>query len=78
MGRHGECAPVASLKRKVPDLGTIADPQSFAAHMRQNGYATTVTPHVLANGTAFKVAVPAKELALIFVTTNMCITSSLK
>jgi hypothetical protein len=46
--------------------------------MRQNGYATSVTPHILANGTAFEVAVPEKELALMFVTANMCSASSFK
>ena len=72
MARHGECAPVASLKRKVPDLGDIADPQAFAAFMRRQGFEVTATQHTLPKGKYWEVNVPAKELALVFVTPELC------
>lgn len=78
MARHGECARIESLKRKVPDLGVVTDPQSFAALMRKNGYATTITKQELSKGAAFEVIVPAKELSLVFVTGDLCGTFSAK
>lgn len=72
MARHGECIGIESLKRKIPDLGAVADPQSFVALMRGNGYATTITRQTLPKGTAFEVIVPAKELSLMFVTADLC------
>lgn len=78
MARHGECAKIESLKRKVPDLGAVADPQSFTALMRKNGYATTITQLALSNGEAFEVIVPAKELSLVFVTADLCNSFSAK
>lgn len=78
MARHGECAKIESLKRKVPDLGAVADPQSFAALMRKNGYATTINQQPLPKGAAFEVIVPAKELSLVFVTADLCSAFSSK
>ena len=78
MARHGECAKVESLKRKVPDLGAVTDPQSFAALMRKNGYATAITQQAVSKGAAFEVIVPAKELSLVFVTADLCSTFSAK
>ena len=76
MARHGECAKIELLKRKLPDLGAVADPQSFAALMRKDGYATTITQQPLPKGAAFEVIVPAKELSLVFVTAELCSTFS--
>ena len=76
MARHGECAKIESLKRKLPDLGAVTDPQSFAALMRKNGYDTTITQQPLPKGAAFEVIVPAKELSLVFVTAELCSTFS--
>jgi hypothetical protein len=76
MARHGECANIESLKRKIPDLGAVTDPQSFAALMRKNGYATTITQQPLPKGKALEVIVPAKELSLVFVTAELCSTFS--
>ena len=72
MARHGECAEVASLKRKVPDLGDIRDPDAFAAHMRKKGYEVTSTRHATPKGKAQEVKVPATELFLLFVTLEVC------
>lgn len=72
MARHGECANVASLKRKVPDLGGINDPQTFAAHMRRHGHKVTISPMSVPKGKAYEVAVPEKSLHLLFVTSELC------
>jgi hypothetical protein len=72
MARHGECAEVASLKRKVPDLGEIRDPDAFAAHMRRKGFEVTSAKHATPKGKAQEVKVPAAELFLLFVTSELC------
>lgn len=72
MSRHGDCAPIESLKRKVPDLGEISDPDAFVSFMRQKGYQVTSTVVPVPNGKAQEVNVPQQGLALIFVTSEMC------
>ena len=72
LARHGECATVESLKRKVPDLGEINDPHAFAALMRKNGHKVTLSQMSVPKGRAYEVAVPAKDLSLVFVTSDMC------
>ena len=72
MGRHGECAEVASLKRKVPDLGEVRDPVAFAAFMRAKGHEVTTNALPVPKGKAQEVKVPAAELFLVFVTADLC------
>jgi hypothetical protein len=72
MSRHGECAPIAALKRKIPDLGDIRDPRAFAEFMRQKGFQVTSSPIAVPRGRAEAVDVPAKSLALMFVTADGC------
>lgn len=72
MARHGECAPVAGLKRKVPDLGDIQDPEAFTALMRRKGLAVASKRTTLPQGAMHEVSVPAQELALVFVTAGLC------
>lgn len=72
MGRHGECAEVASLKRKVPDLGEVRDPVAFAAFMRAKGHMVTTNALPVPKGKAQEVNVPAAELFLVFVTGELC------
>ena len=70
MSRHGDCAEVGTLKRKIPDLGEINDPHAFAVFMRQKGYNVTSTP--VPKTKAHEVKVPEKDLFLLFVTSEMC------
>jgi hypothetical protein len=70
--RHGECAEVATLKRKVPDLGQINTPQAFVSFMRSKGLSVTSAPMALPGGQAHEVNVPALELSLVFVTSELC------
>ena len=72
MSRHGDCAEIKVLKRKVPDLGEVNDPDAFASFMRQKGYEVTSTKVSVPRGEAREVKVPQKELFLIFVTSHMC------
>ena len=72
MARHGECAEIGTLKRKVPDLGEATDPDAFVRHMRRNGYEVTSTRVPVPNGKAQEVKVPRAELFLLFVTPDLC------
>ena len=72
MSRHGECMEVQSLKRKVPDLGEIRDPSTFAKLMREKGYRVTVNEVSTPIGKAMEVNVPEPELSLMFVTPEIC------
>ena len=72
MSRHGECAEITSLQRKVSDLGTLEDPDSFIAEMQSRGHRVIQEPLPLARGSAVQVDVPALSLSLVFVTTELC------
>jgi len=72
MSRHGACAEVGVLKRKIPDLGEVSGPDAFVSFMRQKGYEVTSTRVSVPRGRAQEVKVPQKELSLIFVTSEMC------
>lgn len=72
MARHGECAEIATLKRRLPDLGEIADPAAFVERMRRSGYRVSSSEFALAGGRAVEVRVPEKELSLIFVVAGVC------
>jgi hypothetical protein len=75
LSRHGECARVQSLKRKIPELGEISDPQAFAALMRKGGHKVTITQTPTDKGTAYEIVVPERNLSVIFVPSEMCGTS---
>jgi hypothetical protein len=72
MARHGECAEITTLERKVPDLGEIRDPSTFAKLMREKGYRVTVNEVSTPIGKAVEVNVLERELSLIFVTPEVC------
>jgi len=72
MSRHGECAEIASLKRRIPDLGDVRDPDSFAKLMRERGHQVSSSEIPESKGKAVEVKVPEKELSLIFVVPELC------
>ena len=72
MSRHGECAEIQSLKRKVQDLGDVRDPSAFIKLMRDKGYQVTVSEITTPIGNVVEVKVPERELSLIFVTPEVC------
>lgn len=71
-GRHGECADVAVLKRRLPDLPAITGPDEFVRYLRAKGVQYTEQPHPVPAGRAVEVQVPDRGLALVFVTAEMC------
>jgi hypothetical protein len=72
MARHGECVEVATLKRKVPELGNVSDPDAFVALMRKQGFQVEATEIPAAKGKVREVKVAAKELFLLFATPEAC------
>lgn len=72
MSRHGDCAEVGSLTRKVPDLGDVGDPAAFVSLMRRKGFEVTMTRLEVPSGKAQEVRVPQKGLFLVFVTPEIC------
>ena len=72
MARHGECTEIASLKRRIPDLGEIADPAAFVARMRRDGLQVVSEPLADTGGKAVQVKVPEKNLSLVFVMQDLC------
>jgi hypothetical protein len=72
LARHGECFPIRSLERKFPDLGNIADPESFMQFVRAKGLKVTSKAMPVQAGSAVEVHVPERELALVFATAELC------
>lgn len=72
MARHGECHRIESLKRRVPELGDVNDPQGFAALMRRSGRQVDVRQMPVPRGQAVEVVVPDRGLSLVFVTADLC------
>ena len=72
MSRHGECAKIAMLKRKISDFPKIEDPVSFARLMRTRGHVVIDKPLELPSGGAIQIDVAELSLNLIFVTEPLC------
>ena len=72
MARHGECAKIESLQRKIPDLGKIKNPDDFLKLMEKQDHAVTVNKMQETGGNAIEISVPDKGLYLIFVKEILC------
>lgn len=72
LSRHGECAAIENLKRKVPEVNGTDTPSDFAKLMRAQGYGVIERVILESNGQAVQVDVAEKNLALIFVTASIC------
>lgn len=72
MSRHGECAEIRSLQRKIPDIGNIEDPQSFTMFMKGKGHKVIFNELKELHGKAFQVSIPEKGLSLMFVKGSIC------
>ena len=72
LSRHGECSPIRALRRKFPDLGPIAQPQAFIDFVRAKGLAVSSKALPVQAGAAVEVLVPEQDLALVFVTRELC------
>ncbi len=72
-GRHGGCSPIRDvLERKFPDIGNVADPESFIRFVRAKGLAVSSKVVPGQAGAAVAVDVPEKGLALVFATAELC------
>ena len=71
LARHGECFPIRSLERKLPDIGDIAEPESFIKFVRAKGLKVESKVLPVLNGAAVQVLVPESELALVFATAQL-------
>ncbi len=72
MSRHGECAEIAALERKIPDLGEVRDPEAFVNLMRARGHTVFAKGQLGTAGRMVEVLVPDRQLSLIFVTEDAC------
>ncbi len=72
MSRHGECAKIESLQRKVPELGKINNPDDFLKLIKKQGHEVEVKNLQEAGGNAIEISVPDKGLYLIFVKEVLC------
>jgi hypothetical protein len=75
ISRHGDCAEIKAVERKVPDLGAVRDPDSFVKLMRERGHTVFAKEQAAAAGPMVDVRIPDKALSLIFVTAEMCRTA---
>jgi hypothetical protein len=71
-GRHQECAPLSSLKRKLPDMPDVRTPQAFSAYLERKGLTFTRQAHPTAGGEAVEFQVPDAGLAVLFVPRPLC------
>ena len=72
MSRHGQCAEIKVLERKIPDLGDVTSPDTFVNLMEDRGYDVAVNEIPELNGNAVQVNVPEKDLSVIFVKKLLC------
>ena len=72
MSRHGQCAEIKVLERKVPDLGDVTSPDTFVNLIEDRGYDVAVNEIPELKGNAVQVNVPEKDLSVIFVKKLLC------
>ena len=72
MGRHGECAPLSSLARKGQEFRGLQTPYDLIDRMRDAGHPVDVKEHSTPKGTMVEVHVPAKGIAVMVVTAEIC------
>ena len=72
MSRHGECAKIESLQKKIPELGKLNNPDDFLKLMKKQGLEVEVINLQETGGQAVEISVPARGLYLIFVKEVLC------
>ena len=72
MARHGECAEISSLERKIPKLSGVDTLDAFLGLMKSRGHTVSQQPLSLPKGSAVEVSVSELSLDLIFVTAELC------
>lgn len=71
-GRHGECAPISSLQRKLQDMPEVRTPEEFAAYLDLKRLKFTREAHQASGGGAVEFQVPDAGLAVLFVPRQLC------
>lgn len=72
VSRHGECAEIKVLEKKIPDLSGVDSPATFIKVVQDRGYEVKMNEIRELNGNAVQVDVPAKGLSVMFVRKIMC------
>jgi hypothetical protein len=71
-GRHGECAPISSLKRKLQDMPEIRTPDEFSVYLDSKRLKYTRQAHQAGASAAVGFEVPDAGLAIVFVHRQQC------
>jgi hypothetical protein len=72
MSRHGGCAGIRSLQRKISNIDNINDSQAFSEFMQAKGHKVLSSAMPDAQGKVLQVSVPEKGFSLIFVKGSLC------
>ena len=72
MAREGGCAPLSSLARKGPEFRGLQTPYELIDRMRAAGHQVDVKEHTTPKGPIVEVHVPAKEIAVMVISADMC------
>ena len=72
LARHGECSPISVLKRKLPDMPEVRDPQGFVAYLEAKRLKFTRQSHAGPSGEAVEFQVPEAGLAVLLVPGEYC------
>lgn len=72
MARHGECHKMEVLKRKIPGIVGVNNPESFKKLMESMGHKTIIKKLEGLEGKAVQAIVPDKGLDLMLVKKSIC------
>jgi membrane-bound lytic murein transglycosylase B len=72
MARHGECDDLDVLRREIPDLAVVENPEAFVVQMRDRGHDASAEVFPGTDGQAVAVKVPALNVDLVFATRALC------
>ncbi len=72
MSRHGECADISSLKRKVPNLPEVSDVPSLVEFFKSEGHFVQSKELPGSAGRAYQVDISGMSLNLVLVNESLC------
>ena len=72
MGRHGECAPLSSLRRKLPEMLDVRSPDALAAYLDGRRIAYRRRDQPLGATTVVEFQVPSAGLAIAVAPASVC------
>jgi len=74
MSRHGECAELESLKRKLPNMPNISEMSSLIDFFKSEGYSVESKLFPNTKNGAYQIDVPDLSLNLMLVRESFCET----